>query len=44
MECSRRMLAIYDSQGISRGDFCRVMFSNKFRGAQSINDYRALVA
>lgn len=44
IECSRRMLAIYDSQGISRGDFCRVMFSNKYRGSQSINDYRALVA
>ncbi|QWF20501.1 hypothetical protein KM427_16100 [Nocardioides sp. LMS-CY] len=44
VECSRRMLALYDAQGVSRGDFCRVMFSNKFRGAQSINDYRALVA
>lgn len=44
VECSRRMLAIYDAQGISRGDFCRVMFSNKFRGVRSINDYRALVA
>lgn len=44
MECSRRMLALYDAHGISRGDFCRVMFSNKFRGTQSINDYRALVA
>lgn len=44
MECSRRMLAIYDAQGISRGDFCRVMFSNKFRGTQSIDSYRTLVA
>lgn len=44
LECSRRMLAIYDGGGISRGDFCRVMFSNKYRGSQSINDYRALVA
>lgn len=44
VECSRRMLAIYDANGISRGDFCRIMFSNKFRGAQSINDYRALVS
>ena len=44
VECSRRMLAVYDAQGISRGDFCRVMFGNKFRGSQAINDYRALVS
>lgn len=44
VECSRRMLAMYDGRGISRGDFCRVMFSNRFRSARSINDYRALVS
>ncbi|MCR1774337.1 hypothetical protein, partial [Nocardioides daeguensis] len=44
LECSRRMLAILDSGGISRGDFCRVMFSNTLRTKAQINDYRAAVA
>lgn len=43
-ECSRLMLAILDSGGISRGDFCRVMFSNTMRTEAQINDYRAAVA
>lgn len=44
VECSRRMLALLDSGGISRGDFCRVMFSNTLRTRAEINDYRAAVA
>lgn len=44
LECSRRMLAILDSGGISRGDFCRVMFSNTLRTKAQISDYRAAVA
>jgi len=44
LECSRRMLALYDSKGISTNDFCRVMFSNTFRSQQAINDFRAAVA
>jgi len=40
-ECSRRMLALYDSKTIRASDFCRVMFSNAYRSAQAINDYRA---
>lgn len=43
IECSRRMLAILDSGGISRGDFCRVMFSNTLRTNRQINDFRAAV-
>lgn len=43
VECSRRMLAILDAGGISRGDFCRVMFSNTMRTNQQINDFRAAV-
>ncbi|MEI2811419.1 MAG: hypothetical protein V9F00_14825 [Nocardioides sp.] len=40
-ECSRRMLALYDSGTIRTGDFCRVMFSNAYRGDRAISDYRA---
>ena len=40
-ECSRRMLALYDSGGISKADFCRVMFSNTYRSERAINDFRA---
>jgi hypothetical protein len=43
VECSRRMLAHYDNGRISHRDFCRVMFSNKLRNKQSINDFRAVV-
>lgn len=43
-ECSRRMLALYDSNGISKGDFCRVMFSNRYRTERAISDFRAAVA
>ncbi|TNM41135.1 ImmA/IrrE family metallo-endopeptidase [Nocardioides albidus] len=40
-ECSRRMLALYDSGTIKTGDFCRVMFSNAYRSDRAISDYRA---
>lgn len=40
-ECSRRMLALYDSRTIGTNDFCRVMFSNAYRSNRAINDYRA---
>ena len=40
-ECSRRMLALYDSGTIRTNDFCRVMFSNAYRSDRAINDYRA---
>ncbi len=40
-ECSRRMLALYDSGTIKTGDFCRVMFSNAYRNDRAISDYRA---
>ena len=40
-ECSRRMLALYDAGAITTGDFCRVMFSNAYRSARAISDYRA---
>ncbi len=44
LECSRRMLALYDSKGISTKDFCRVMFSNTYRSEWAINNFRAAVA
>lgn len=40
-ECSRRMLALYDSGTIKTADFCRVMFSNAYRGDRAISDYRS---
>lgn len=40
-ECSRRMLALYDSGGLSKADFCRIMFSNTYRSERAINDFRA---
>jgi hypothetical protein len=40
-ECSRRMLTLYDSGGLSKADFCRVMFSNTYRSERAINDFRA---
>lgn len=43
VECSRRMLALLDAGGISKGDFCRVMFSNNLRTTRQIEDYRAAV-
>ena len=43
VECSRRMLALYDANGITTGDFCRVMFSNTYRSPRAINDFRAAV-
>ncbi|MDO8308223.1 MAG: hypothetical protein Q7V58_07680 [Actinomycetota bacterium] len=43
-ECSRRMLALFDSNGISTSDFCRVMFSNTYRGERAINDFRAAIS
>ena len=39
-ECSRRMLALYDAGTIKTSDFCRVMFSNAYRGDRAISDYR----
>lgn len=43
-ECSRRMLALYDTGSVSRADFCRVMFSNTYRSERAINDFRAAVS
>jgi len=43
LECSRRMLNILDTGGISHGDFCRVMFSNTMRTRAQVNDFRAAV-
>lgn len=40
-ECSRRMLALYDSGVVNTTDFCRVMFSNAYRNDRAISDYRA---
>lgn len=40
-ECSRRMLALHDSGAISTSEFCRVMFSNRYRTGRAIIDYRA---
>jgi len=40
-ECSRRMLALHSSGAISTSEFCRVMFSNRYRTGQAIIDYRA---
>lgn len=43
-ECSRRMLAMHQSGSVSTDVFCRVMFSNKRRSEQAINDYRATLS
>ena len=40
-ECSRRMLSLFDAGTIKTSDFCRVMFSNAYRGDRAISDYRA---
>lgn len=42
-ECSRRMLALYDSRTVNTGEFCRVMFSRKYRNERFISDFRAVV-
>ena len=44
VECSRRMLALYDSNAVSTSEFCRLMFSNTYRGERAINDFRAAVS
>jgi len=44
LECSRRMLALYDSASLNKTDFCRVMFSNTYRSTRAINDFRAALS